>query len=86
MIHRFRPIKFQENFLYGEEIEHCEIPHSSLKLSHNIGKGAFGSVYLAVADGIGPKECSGLVAVKKLKSKCNIVFLFSIIGFLGSEW
>lgn len=77
MIHRFRPIKFQENFLYGEEIEHCEIPHSSLKLSHNIGKGAFGSVYLAVADGIGPKECSGLVAVKKLKSMRHCFSFFN---------
>lgn len=65
---RFRKIKFEENFLYGDEFEHCEIPHSALKLSHNIGKGAFGSVYLAVADGIGEKNNSGLVAVKKLKS------------------
>lgn len=76
--YRFRTIKFQENSLYGEEFEHCEIPHSSLKLSHNIGKGAFGSVYLAVADAVGPKACSGLVAVKKLKSsymiiQCNFV-------------
>lgn len=55
--------------MYGDDyFEHCEIPHSSLKLSHNIGKGAFGSVYLAVADQIGSKKCSGVVAVKKLKS------------------
>lgn len=41
---RFKPIKFQENFLYGDDyFEHCEIPHSSLKMSHNIGKGEFES-------------------------------------------
>lgn len=72
----FKPIKFQENFLYGDDyFEHCEIPHSSLKMSHNIGKGAFGSVYLAVANQIGPKQCSGLVAVKKLKSMFNFDFI-----------
>ncbi|XP_031623796.1 mast/stem cell growth factor receptor kita-like [Contarinia nasturtii] len=68
----FRAIKFQENFLYGEAFQHCEIPHSALKFSHNIGKGNFGSVYLAVADGIGPANNSGLVAVKKLKKNHNI--------------
>lgn len=83
---RFRPMKFQENFLYGEEFEHCEIPHSSLKLSHNIGKGAFGSVYLAVADCIGSKECSGLVAVKKLKSKFFFCSIQIIIGLFWFEW
>lgn len=62
--------------MYGDDyFEHCEIPHSSLKLSHNIGKGAFGSVYLAVANEIGPKHCSGLVAVKKLKS----MYLISLL-------
>lgn len=57
------------------EDEFFEIPHASLKFSHNIGKGAFGSVYLAQADNIGGKDGSQMVAVKKLKS---IYFLFHV--------
>lgn len=64
--------------MYGEEIllthhnqqddRFFEIPHSSLKFSHNIGRGAFGSVYLAEAENVGGKEGTQMVAVKKLKS------------------
>lgn len=71
-------ISFQENAMYGEEIllthhnqqddRFFEIPHSSLKFSHNIGRGAFGSVYLAQAENVGGKEGNQFVAVKKLKS------------------
>lgn len=47
-------------------------------MSHNIGKGAFGSVYLAVANCIGPKASSGLVAVKKLKSEYYFQWMICI--------
>lgn len=45
-----------------------EIPHSQLNMGHNIGKGAFGSVYFAFAENFrGEKRVE--MAVKKLRSK-----------------
>lgn len=75
--------------MYGEEIlltHHnqqddgfFEIPHASLKISHSIGRGAFGSVYLAQAENVGGIEGNQLVAVKKLKSMRFTIKLFSVI-------
>lgn len=44
-----------------------EIPHNSLKLGPEIGKGAFGRVLLANAFGIPGKPSQTTVAVKQLK-------------------
>lgn len=70
--------------MYGEDIlltHHnqqddgfFEIPHSSLKFSHNIGRGAFGSVYLAQAENVGGNGGTQIVAVKKLKSMFHKLF------------
>lgn len=72
----------QENFLYVEkeilearakgEADLLEIPHCALHLGSEIGKGAFGRVYIARADNILGKPGSQLVAVKKLKSNVKI--------------
>lgn len=45
-----------------------EVPHSCLTIGREIGKGAFGRVYIARADNINGIQGSQVVAVKKLKS------------------
>lgn len=58
----------QEARLRGEA-DHLEIPRTSLTIGREIGKGAFGRVFVARADNIGGKPGRQLVAVKQLKSK-----------------
>lgn len=61
-----------------------EIPHSSLKFSHNIGRGAFGSVYLAQVENVGGKEGTQIVAVKKLKSIfCTVTVVVLVIAVVA---
>lgn len=86
---RLRPsITFQVNDIYHSggrdtgamqglvvDEDLLEIPHSQLNMGHNIGKGAFGSVYFAYAENFrGEKRVE--MAVKKLRSTQKIVFFF----------
>lgn len=67
----------QENLFYVDkdileaqargEADLLEIPHSSLTIGREIGKGAFGRVFIARAENIN-QQGSQVVAVKKLKS------------------
>lgn len=76
-------IVMQENFYYVDkdilearargEADLLEVPHSCLTIGREIGKGAFGRVYIARADNINNKQGSQVVAVKQLKSN---LFLF----------
>lgn len=52
--------------------EFFEIPHKSLEIRRNIGRGAFGSVYLAALKHIGGTESTRMVAVKKFKGEFHI--------------
>lgn len=71
-------IKMQDNFFYVDkdilearargEADLLEVPHTCLTIGREIGKGAFGRVYIARADNIGGKPGSQVVAVKQLKS------------------
>lgn len=68
----------QDNFFYVDkdilearargEADLLEVPHSSLTIGREIGKGAFGRVFIARADNICGKPGSQVVAVKQLKS------------------
>lgn len=68
----------QDNFCYVDkdilearargEADLLEVPHSCLTIGREIGKGAFGRVYIARADNLNGKPGSQVVAVKKLKS------------------
>lgn len=51
------------------EADSLEIPHTSLRLGREIGKGAFGRVFIAQAENIGSKGGARIVAVKQLKSE-----------------
>lgn len=72
-------IVMQENFFYVDkdilearargEADLLEVPHTCLTIGREIGKGAFGRVYIARADNINGIQGSQVVAVKKLKSK-----------------
>ncbi|XP_059609508.1 platelet-derived growth factor receptor beta-like isoform X2 [Phlebotomus argentipes] len=72
-------VSMQENVLYIDtdilearargEADSLEIPHSSLIIGREIGKGAFGRVFIARAENIGSKMGSRVVAVKQLKKK-----------------
>uniref|UniRef100_A0A1B0CHI7 receptor protein-tyrosine kinase n=1 Tax=Lutzomyia longipalpis TaxID=7200 RepID=A0A1B0CHI7_LUTLO len=76
---RINSVSMQENILYIDtdilearargEADSLEIPHSSLKIGREIGKGAFGRVFIARAENIGSKTGSLIVAVKQLKKK-----------------
>lgn len=76
----------QENFFYVDkdilearargEADLLEVPHSCLTIGREIGKGAFGRVYIARADNINGVQGSQVVAVKQLKS---LYFLFETI-------
>lgn len=71
-------IVMQENFFYVDkdildarargEADLLEVPHACLTIGREIGKGAFGRVYIARADNINGIQGSQVVAVKKLKS------------------
>uniref|UniRef100_A0A1L8DJG6 Protein kinase domain-containing protein n=1 Tax=Nyssomyia neivai TaxID=330878 RepID=A0A1L8DJG6_9DIPT len=73
------PVSMQENILYINndilearsrgEADYLEIPHSSLIIGREIGKGAFGRVFIARAENIGNKAGARVVAVKQLKKK-----------------
>lgn len=58
------------------EADHLEIPRTCLKMGGEIGKGAFGRVFIARAENIGSRPGSQLVAVKQLKSKFYILGVF----------
>lgn len=45
------------------------MPHASIHLGSEIGKGAFGRVFIARADNLLGKHQKQLVAVKQLKSE-----------------
>lgn len=72
----------QDNFFYVDkdilearargEADLLEVPHSCLTIGREIGKGAFGRVYIARADNIFGKPGSQVVAVKQLKSMNRI--------------
>lgn len=51
------------------EADLLEVPHSSIHLGSEIGKGAFGRVFIARADNLLGKHQKQLVAVKQLKSE-----------------
>ena len=52
-----------------------EIPHSSIReIGREIGKGAFGRVYIARIADMPGKLMSQIVAIKKLKSECLALF------------
>jgi len=58
-----------------------EISHHCITIGREIGKGAFGRVFIARADHINGKPGSQIVAVKQLKSKYyyyNYYFQFII--------
>lgn len=69
----------QDNFFYVDkdilearargEADMLEVPHSCLTIGREIGKGAFGRVFIARADNICGKPGGQVVAVKQLKSK-----------------
>lgn len=75
-------IKMQENFFYVDkdilearargDADLLEVPHSCLTIGREIGKGAFGRVYIARADNMGSIPGSQVVAVKQLKSMNNV--------------
>lgn len=68
----------QDNFFYVDkdilearargEADMLEVPHSCLTIGREIGKGAFGRVFIARAENIGGKPGGLVVAVKQLKS------------------
>lgn len=60
----------QEARLRGEA-DHLEIPRTCLTIGPEIGKGAFGRVFIAKADNICGRPGQQLVAVKQLKSKLD---------------
>ncbi|CRK99865.1 CLUMA_CG013168, isoform A [Clunio marinus] len=64
-------IPMQENILYFEkDADWYEIPHSSIReIGREIGKGAFGRVFIARIADVPGKFNSQIVAIKKLK-KC----------------
>lgn len=60
-----------------------EVPHASLTLGREIGKGAFGRVFIARATNICGRIGTQMVAVKQLKSEYDgIVFVCGIIRVL----
>lgn len=71
-------IVMQDNFCYVDkdilearargDADLLEVPHASLTIGREIGKGAFGRVYIARADNLNGRPGSQVVAVKKLKS------------------
>lgn len=64
----FSPIKEEDWF---------EISHSSIReMGREIGKGAFGRVFIARLSDIPGKLNSQIVAIKKLKSESSIFFIF----------
>lgn len=68
LIHHFR-------FHATQEEDWFEISHSSIReIGREIGKGAFGRVFVARIADIPGKLDSQIVAIKKLKSKFNFGF------------
>lgn len=61
---------FMNTMLFPQDEDWFEIPHSSIKeIGREIGKGAFGRVYVGRISDIPGKLNSQVVAIKKLKSK-----------------
>jgi len=52
------------------DADRFEVSHDRLELGQQIGKGAFGCVFLARAEAIIGIPGYSIVAVKKLKSEC----------------
>ncbi|GAB0095323.1 hypothetical protein DMENIID0001_106880 [Sergentomyia squamirostris] len=83
-------VSMQENVLYIDtdilearargEADSLEIPHSSLIIGREIGKGAFGRVFIARAENIGSKTGSRVVAVKQLKSELPPSYFYSLLS------
>lgn len=67
-LNNFYFFKLQEARLRGEA-DLLEVPHASIHLGSEIGKGAFGRVFIARADNLLGKHQKQLVAVKQLKSE-----------------
>lgn len=64
--------------LFPQDEDWFEIPHSSIKeIGREIGKGAFGRVYVGRISDIPGKLNSQVVAIKKLKSE----FIWVIVCF-----
>lgn len=80
----------QDNFFYVDkdilearargDADMLEVPHSCLTIGREIGKGAFGRVFIARADNICGTPGGQVVAVKQLKSMCFVCFFF-LSGF-----
>lgn len=76
----------QDNFFYVDkdilearargDADMLEVPHSCLTIGREIGKGAFGRVFIARADNICGTPGGQVVAVKQLKSMCFVCFFF----------
>lgn len=61
---------FMNTILFPQDEDWFEIPHSSIKeIGREIGKGAFGRVYVGRISDIPGKLNSQVVAIKKLKSE-----------------
>lgn len=56
-----------------------EVPHASVTLGREIGKGAFGRVFIASATNICGRAGTQLVAVKQMKSEYSVVVVGSDI-------
>lgn len=79
----------QDNFFYVDkdilearargEADMLEVPHSCLTIGREIGKGAFGRVFIARADNIGGRPGPQVVAVKQLKSKHQYDYLLHLL-------
>ncbi|XP_055640819.1 platelet-derived growth factor receptor alpha isoform X2 [Toxorhynchites rutilus septentrionalis] len=75
--HQLQPMQMKENLLYTSmeilearargDADQLEVPHSCLRIGREIGKGAFGRVFMASATKL--PGCNGpmIVAVKQLK-------------------
>lgn len=68
---------YQQEARSRGEADLLELPHSCLTIGREIGKGAFGRVFIARADNICGKPGTQVVAVKQLKSEYTIVLLIN---------
>lgn len=61
-----------------------EVPHASVTMGHEIGKGAFGRVFIARATNICGRIGTQMVAVKQLKSECHgREFMDDVMGYMN---
>lgn len=58
-------------------MDEYEITYNRLKFGKEIGNGAFGHVFVAKINGIDGIPGYSIVAVKKLKSKYELVVIFA---------